>query len=260
MRLLATALLLSLALPSPPAAQEITVYAAASLTDAFTELAPLLAQGSAPVRVRFNFAGSQQLAVQLEQGAPADVFAAADQRWMAYLTERKLTAGAPRIFAHNWLVVILPASNPAGIRGLEDLSRPGVKLVVGADAVPVGKYTREVIKRLGQRQGFPPDYAGKVLASVVSQEENVKSVLAKVQLGEADAGFVYRSDVTGRIAPSIRVLDIPEDANVLASYPGAVLAGSADPAGARAFVSLLLGPRGQEVLARHGLLPADAMP
>jgi molybdate transport system substrate-binding protein len=259
-------LLLSVAAATTPAApetsrpREITVYAAASLTEAFLELAPPLEQGSAPVRVRYNFAGSQQLAVQLEQGARADVFASADQRWMDYLVERKLTAGVPRIFAHNRLVAILPASNPAGIRGLEGLSRRGVKLVVGAAAVPIGRYTREVIRRLERQKGLPPDYADKVLANVVSEEENVKSVVAKVQLGEADAGIVYRSDVTSRVAPTVRVLEIPEDANVLASYPVAVLAGSRDPAGARAFVALLLGPHGREVLARHGLVPAGTTP
>jgi molybdate transport system substrate-binding protein len=258
--------LLSLAVATTSGAQErirpreITVYAAASLTDALLELAPLLEQGSAPTRVRYNFAGSQQLAVQLEQGARADVFASADQRWMDYVAERKLTAGAPRIFAHNQLVAILPASNPGGIHGLQDLSRPGVKLVVGAEAVPIGKYSREVIRRLGRQQGFPPDYADKVLANVVSEEENVKSVVAKVQLGEADAGIVYRSDVTSRVAPSVTVLEVPEDANVLASYPVVVLAGSSDPAGARAFVTLLLGPDGREVLARHGLVPAGTTP
>ena len=257
---------LSLAIATTATAQErsrpgeITVYAAASLTDAFLELAPLLEGGSAPTRVRYNFAGSQQLAVQLEQGARADVFASADQRWMDYVAERKLTADAPRIFAHNRLVAILPAANPGGIRGLRDLSRPGVKLVVGAEAVPIGRYTREVIRRLARQEDLPPDYEDKVLANVVSEEENVKSVVAKVQLGEADAGIVYRSDLTPRVAPSLTVLEIPGDANVLASYPVAVLAGASDPAGARAFVALILGHRGRKVLARHGLIPAGTTP
>ena len=240
--------------------REITVYAAASLTDAFQELGTLMERDSAPTRVRYNFAGSQQLAVQLEQGAKADVFASADQRWMDYVQERRLTAGAPRVFAHNRLVAILPKSNPGRIHELQDLAREGVKLVVGAEAVPVGKYTREMIRRLEQRAGFPPAYGEKVVANVVSQEENVKSVVAKVQLGEADAGIVYRSDVTSRVASAVTVLEIPEDANVLASYPVAVLAGSSDPAGARAFVTLLLGSHGREVLARHGLVPAGTTP
>jgi molybdate transport system substrate-binding protein len=242
------------------APREITVYAAASLTDAFGELGKLMEQDSLPTLVRYNFAGSQQLAVQLEQGAKADVFASADQRWMDYVRERHLTAGPSKFFAHNRLVVILPKSNPGHVRELQDLARRGVKLVVGAEAVPVGKYTREMFRRLERRPGFPPAYGDNVLANVVSQEENVKSVVAKVQLGEADAGVVYRSDVTPRVAPSVTVLEIPDDANVLASYPIAVLSGTADSVAARAFLALLLGPEGRRVLARHGLTPAETMP
>jgi molybdate transport system substrate-binding protein len=263
---LASMLLLSLtAVPAlgtqtSAAPREITVYAAASLTDAFSELGKLMEQDSLPTRVRYNFAGSQQLAVQLEQGAKADVFASADPRWMDYVQERHLTAGPSKIFAHNRLVVILPKSNPGHVRELQDLARRGVKLVVGAEAVPVGKYTREMFHRLERRPGFPPAYGDNVLANVVSQEENVKSVVAKVQLGEADAGVVYRSDVTPRVAPSITVLEIPDDANVLASYPIAVLSGTADSVAARAFLALILGPEGRRVLARHGLTPAETMP
>jgi molybdate transport system substrate-binding protein len=242
------------------APREITVYAAASLTDAFGELGKLMEQDSLPTLVRYNFAGSQQLAVQLEQGAKADVFASADQRWMDYVRERHLTAGPSKIFAHNRLVVILPKSNPGHVRELQDLARRGVKLVVGAEAVPVGKYTREMFRRLERRPGFPSAYGDNVLANVVSQEENVKSVVAKVQLGEADAGVVYRSDVTPRVAPSVTVLEIPDDANVLASYPIAVLSGTADSVAARAFLALLLGPEGRRVLARHGLTPAETLP
>lgn len=265
MRRLGLAVLLSLAAAgsdgqeSSPS-REITVYAAASLTDTFVELASLLERGPAGVRVRYNFAGSQQLAVQIEQGARADVFASADQRWMDYVVERGLTAGPPRIFAHNRLVAILPKANPAGIRGLGDLARHGVKLVIAAEAVPAGGYTRRMLRRLSDRPGFGASYAGEVLANVVSQEENVKSVVAKVQLGEADAGIVYRSDVTPRVASSLTVLEIPPEANMVASYPVAVLAASRDPASAKAFVALLLGPPGQDLLARHGLIPPDAAP
>ena len=210
--------------------------------------------------MRFNFAGSQQFALQLEQGARADVFASADQRWMEYAQEKKLTDGEPRIFAHNRLVVIVPQTNPGRIRRPEDLAKRGIKLVVGAEAVPVGKYTREAIQNLATQRGFPSGYAERVLGNVVSQEENVKSVVAKVQLGEADAGFVYRSDVTREVARYLTVLDIPEDANVLASYPIAVVAGSENAGAARAFVDLVTGPEGKRVLAKHGLIPAGDTP
>ena len=262
-------LLVSLLLALPGAAtllgqersgREITVYAAASLTDAFLELGALMQRAPSGTRVRFNFAGSQQLAIQLEQGASADVFASADQRWMRYAEDRGLTAGPAAIFAHNRLVVIVPRTNPADIGRLEDLARPGIKLVVGAEAVPAGRYTRETIRRLSSQPGFPPDYGARVLANVVSEEENVKAVVAKVLLGEADAGVAYRSDVTPRVAGGLTVLEIPAEVGVVASYPVAVLGSARDSAAARAFVRLLLGAEGRAVLARHGLVPADTTP
>src|SRR5207247_7756162 len=135
---------------------------------------------------RLNLAGSQQLAAQIEQGARADLFASADARWMAYLATRDLLDGAPRVFARNRLVVIVPRTNPARIGRLQDLARRGVKLVLGAPAVPVGQYSREALRNLSRIDGFGADYARRVLANLVSEEENVKSVVGKVQLGEAD--------------------------------------------------------------------------
>jgi molybdate transport system substrate-binding protein len=258
--------LLAALLAAPLTAQEsapaggVTVFAAASLTAAFRELGPVLSAQRQGAPVRFNFAGSQQLAVQLEQGARADVFASADQRWMEYVQASKLTEGEPRIFAHNRLVVIVPKSNPGRIRQLPDLARRGIKLVVGAETVPVGKYSRDAIQNLSRQREYPSGYSERVLANIVSQEENVKSVVAKVQLGEADAGLAYRSDVSPQVARYLTVLEIPDDANVVASYPIAVLAGSGDADGARAFVALVLSPEGQKVLAKHGLMPVSTTP
>jgi molybdate transport system substrate-binding protein len=238
----------------------VTVFAAASLTDAFEELGALFQRGHPETTVRFNFAGSQQLAAQLEHGASADVFASADHRWMAQVERLGLALGEPVIFAHNRLVVVLPAQNPARIERLEDLTRPGLKLVLAADAVPAGRYSREVLRNLSGRPGFGPDYERRVLANVVSEEENVKGVVAKVQLDEADAGVVYRSDVTRGLAAKLRVLDIPAAANIVASYPIVVLAASGAPDAARAFVALIRGVEGRATLARHGLTPPPAAP
>jgi molybdate transport system substrate-binding protein len=243
-----------------PAPAVLTVFAAASLTDAFEELGALFQRGHPGITVRFNFAGSQQLAAQLEHGASADVFASADQRWMAEVQRQGLPAGEPVIFAHNRLVVVLPAENPARIERLEDLARPGLKLVLAADAVPAGRYSREVLRKLSRRPGFASDYERRALANVVSEEENVKGVVAKVQLGEADAGLVYRSDVTPGIARRLRVLDIPAAANIVASYPIVALAASGHPAAARAFVELARGPDARAILAKHGLMPPPAAP
>jgi len=238
----------------------VTVFAAASLSDAFEDLGALFQRGHPGTAVRFNFAGSQQLAAQLEHGASADVFASADQRWMARVRSLGLAAGEPVVFAHNRLVVVLPAENPARIERLEDLARPGLKLVLAADAVPAGRYSRAVLRNLSRRPGFGSDYERRALANVVSEEENVKGVVAKVQLGEADAGLVYRSDVTWGIVAKLRVLDIPAAANVVASYPIVVLSGTGAPGAARAFVELIRGAGGRAALARHGLTPPAAAP
>ena len=240
--------------PAPSAT--LNVYAAASLTEAFQELGLSLQQSHPGLTVRFNFAGSQQLALQIQQGAPADVFASADQRWMSSVVEKGQVDGEPAVFARNRLVAIVPRTNPARIGRLEDLARRGTKIVLAAEAVPVGKYSREALGKLAGAEGYPEDYHHRVLANVVSQEENVKSVVAKVQLGEADAGIVYRSDVTPSVARYVKVFEIPDPYNSIATYPIAVLKSAGNAQAARDFIALVTSPQGQAVLQRHGLLPA----
>lgn len=239
-------------------AGNLTVFAGASLTEAFTVLGKVLEQRNPSLRVTQSFAGSQQLATQIEQGARADVFASADQRWMDYLQQRGLVAGTVREFARNRLVVIVPRSNQARITRLQDLANPGVKVVLAADAVPVGRYSREALEKLNRAPGFPQDYAQRVLRNVVSEEENVRGVVAKVQLGEVDAGIVYRSDVTPATAEWVQVLDIPDRYSVVASYPMAVLKAASNPDAAAAFVSLVLSSLGQRVLRDNNLIPVVA--
>ena len=240
-----------------PASEEraLTVFAAASLADAFTELGHRLEQQRPGLAVRFNFAGSQQLAMQIEQGGRPDVFASADERWMTYVSDRHLVSAEPAVFARNRLVVIVPRTNPARIGRLRDLARGGVKLILAADAVPVGRYSRTVLQNLSRDPSYGGSFAQRVIGNVVSEEENVKSVVGKVQLGEGDAGMVYRSDVTPAVARRVRMLEIPEDANVLASYPIAIVEGAPAPVAARAFIDLVLSPEGQRVLERRGLIP-----
>lgn len=236
----------------------LRVFAAASLADAFAELTREFERTHPGLAVQLNLAGSQQLATQLEQGATADVFASADSRWMDHVRVRSLLVGEPHRFARNRLVVIVPQANPGRITRLQDLARPGVKLVLGARAVPVGRYSREMLQNLVRVPGFDLDFARRVMANVVSEEENVRAVAGKVQLGEADAGIVYRSDVTPALARSVRVLEIPAGANVTASYPIAVLRAASQPQAARDFVALVLSPAGQRVLEGHGLIPGNA--
>jgi molybdate transport system substrate-binding protein len=230
------------------------VFAAASLSEAFADIAHEFERAHPGTRVLLELAGSQQLVAQIEQGAAADVFASADPRWMDELKDHGL-ALAPVTFARNRLVVIVPRTNPARIGRLQDLARPGVKIVLGAEAVPVGTYSREVLENLSRTVGFEASFSRRVLANVVSEEENVKSVVGKVQLGEADAGLCYRSDVTPPVARFVRVFTIPDSANVLATYPIAVLGASAHAEAAKAFVALVTSPHGQELLRRRGLIP-----
>lgn len=241
-----------------PARSTLTVFAAASLTNAFNALADTLQRRQPGLRIDINYAGSQALALQIEQGAPADVFASADDRWMAVVRDSGWITGESRIFAHNDLVLIVPKRNPARIVRLQDLARDGVKLVVAEDAVPAGHYARMAMATLGQMTGYPSGYSQRVLRNVVSNEDNVKGVVAKVQLGEADAGIVYVSDLTPSVARHVSRIELPEAANPRADYPIAVLRQSRNATMARAFVELVLSPTGQAVLKASGFIPVRA--
>lgn len=230
----------------------LTVFAAASLTDAFTEIGAAFEDTNPGVTVTFNFAGSQGLRTQIEEGARADVFASANTREMDTLVSNGFVAqDAPLLFLTNQLVVILPADNPAGIVSLEDLAKPGMKLVFAAEEVPVGRYSREALDLMNATYGA--GFKDKVLANVVSNEDNVKQVVAKVQLGEADAGIVYTSDAIA--APELQTIDIPVEVNVLAVYPIAALNESANAEISEAFIAYVLSDEGQAVLAKWGFGP-----
>ncbi|MCE9628013.1 MAG: molybdate ABC transporter substrate-binding protein, partial [Candidatus Eisenbacteria bacterium] len=207
--------------------------------------------------VVLNLAGSQQLASQLAMGAEADVFASADERWMDVVQGKGLLAGEPAVFAHNTVVLIVPRTNPARITKLQDLAKRGVKLALALESVPVGRYSRESLALLAKLPGYTPDFAARVLANGVTEEENVKAVATKVQLAEVDAGFVYASDVTGSLARYVRVLELPQAARVPATYPIAITKASRNAALAQAFVDLVRSAEGQRVLTSHGLLPAE---
>jgi molybdate transport system substrate-binding protein len=226
-----------------------TILAAASLAKPFEEAGRILRGRGVPVR--FSFAGSQQLAMQAAV-PQSDAFASADQRWMEHVVERGRVEGAPVVFAHNRLCVIVPHRNPARIWRLEHLARPRVRLVLAADMVPAGRYARAMLAKLARAPGFPNDYARLVLANTASAEDNVQAVVAKVRLGEADAGIVYRSDVNGAVARHVRVLEIPSEHNVVATYPIAVLRDAPHAGIARQFVAFLRSREGRRLLERHG--------
>ncbi|MGE5140958.1 MAG: molybdate ABC transporter substrate-binding protein [Rudaea sp.] len=229
----------------------ITVLAAASLTEAFQEIAAAFEQEHAGVAVRFSFAGSQQLRSQIEQGAQADVFASADAENMQPLATARLLTGQPRVFALNKLEVITPPANPANVRSLKDLARPGVKLVIADSNVPAGRYAVQALDKMSASPEFGPDWKSRVLERVVSRETNVRAVATKVSLGEADAGIVYDTDIRA-VAGRVTVIPIPSEFNVVAEYPLARLKSSGQPALADAFVDLILSDRGRAILKAHG--------
>jgi molybdate transport system substrate-binding protein len=224
----------ALAVPTTTAAGGgITVYAAASLTAVFPRI------DRAP---RYSFAGSDQLALQLQQGAPADVYAAASPKYAELLYHNGLVR-KPSVFATNKLVVIIPRSNPGRVKSVYDLRRSGLRVVIGDKSVPVGSYTRQILDALG--------ITADVTKNVVSEETDVKGIVAKVALGEADAGFVYVTD-SRPVAAKVRVVALPAWAQPPIRYEIAVVAASAKQSAARAFVKKVLSRRGRLLLKRAG--------
>ncbi len=222
---------------------KITVFAASSLTATFQEIGKEFEAAHDGVTVDFNFAGSSDLVAQIQQGAPADVFASADQANMDKLTADNLQGSDPQTFASNTLKIAVPPGNPAGVTGLADLAKPGLKLVICAPDVPCGAATAQVAESAG------------VELSPVSEEQSVTDVLGKVASGEADAGLVYVTDVQGA-GDSVEGVEFPESANAVNVYPIATIADSDEPDLAQAFVDLVLGATGQGILQAAGFAPA----
>lgn len=242
-------------LVAPVKAARITVFAAASLTDAFTEIAKVFRERYPDVELSLNFAGSQVLASQILLGARADIYASANPESMARLVNAGLVDEREVfLFARNRLALVIPSSNPGQLTRLQDLARPNLKLVMGHPGVPVGRYTLLLLDSLAGRPEFGPDFKRAVLKNVVSEEQDVKFVLFKVAMGEADAGFVYVSDLRGKPASRFISLSIPKEANPLARYLVARLKEGNSPGSLHSFIHLLLSKRAQQALSRHGFL------
>ncbi len=230
------------------------MFAASSLTDAFNDIGKEFQAAYPGTKVVFNFGGSPALRTQLEQGAKADVFASANQAEMDKAKQSGVASGSDNVFAKNSLAVIVPKSNPAGIAAVRDLAKPNVRLVTAAPEVPVGVYTQDMLDKMSRDPAYGADFKQKVNANVVSREPNVRQVVAKVVLGEADAAVVYTTDVTPDVIPNIKFIYVPGPYNVLATYPIAVTNQPINVAGANVFVAFVLGPKGQEVLKKWGFL------
>ncbi|MBV8713467.1 MAG: molybdate ABC transporter substrate-binding protein [Chloroflexi bacterium] len=237
-----------------PVSGEIVVFAASSLTDVFQDMATAFQQANPNAKLTFNFGASSQLATQLGQGASADVFASADTVQMDNAKKSGAVTGQDRVFAGNRLVLITPKDNPAHITGVKDLANDGVKFVTAQPSVPIGTYTAQMLDKANADPAYGAGFKDKVAANTVSQEDNVRQVVSKVQLGEADAAIVYSTDPTPQVRDQLNIIQVPDPLQTLASYPIAVAKGN-NSTGGEAFVSYVLGPDGQATLAKWGFLP-----
>jgi molybdate transport system substrate-binding protein len=239
---------------APPEAVELTVFAAASLGDALTEVKTAYEAAHDDVSLLLGFNASSALRTQIAAGAPADVFLSADTANPQALADAGLTAGPPVSFAGNRLAIVVPSENPASIAGPEDIGRPGVRVVAAGEEVPITIYAARAVSMLAELPGYPDDFAARYAANVVSREDSVASVLTKIELGEGDAGIVYATDAA--TSREVVTIPMPDQASVAATYAGVVVRDSAHPDAAHAFLEWLAGPDGQAILAEFGFITA----
>jgi molybdate transport system substrate-binding protein len=228
------------------------VFGAASLKGALDKATAAYEAAYPGTTVSVSTDSSSALETQIEQGAPADVFLSADITTPKKLVDAGLADGAAVPYAGNKLTVIVPTTNPAGIQTPADLAKPGIKVIAAGDEVPITKYAKLLIDNLAKETGYPSDFASKVAANVASKEDNVKAVVAKVELGEGDAGIVYVTDA--KPSTKVMTIDLPDRANVPATYAGVVVRASKDAVAARSFLDWFAGPAGQAILAEYGFL------
>jgi len=241
--------------PSPSGSVELTVYGASSLKGALDAVKIAYSAVGPGVTLTIATDASSTLRTQIEQGAPADVFLSADQSNPKALVDAGLADGTAVDFAGNLLTVIVPAANPAGIVTPADLAKSGTKVIAAGKDVPITKYATQVVTKLAAQPGYPAGFAAAYDANVVSREDNVKAVVAKIELGEGDAAIVYGTDA--KASTKVKTIEIPAAANVPATYAGLVVKASAHAAAAHAFLTWLAGADGQQVLAGFGFLPAS---
>jgi len=241
---------------SPSATVEaapLTIYGAASLKAALDQVKTAWETAHPGSTLTISTDSSAALETQIEQGAPADVFLSADTANPKKLTDKVLADGPAVSFAGNVLTVIVPTANPAGIATPADLAKSGVKVIAAGDDVPITKYANEVVANLAKLSGYPAGFAAAYAANVASKEDNVKVVVAKIELGEGDAGVVYATDA--KASTEVMTIAIPDAANVPATYAGVVVAASTHRAAAHAFLDWVVGADGQKILAGFGFGP-----
>ena len=240
------------ALTGGPAAA-LTIYGAASLKGALEQLKASYETGHPGTTLTISTDSSAALRTQIEQGAPADVFLSADISNPKKLVDSGLTDGDQVAFAGNLLTIVVPTANPAKIATPADLARTGVKIVAAGDEVPITTYAKQVVGLLVELPGYPAGFAAAYAANVVSREDNVKALIAKVELGEGDAGIVYATDAMA--STKVRTIEIPAQANIPATYAGVVVKASRNVAAAHAFLDWIGGPDAQLILKQLGFIP-----
>ena len=239
---------------SPAAASvNLTIYAAASLKAALAKATTAYEAANPGTTLAISTDSSAALETKIEQGAPADVLLSADTANPQKLVDKGLAAGSITKFAGNLLTVIVPMANPAGIQTPADLAKAGIKVIAAGDAVPITKYATQLVANLAKQPGYPADFAARYSANIASKEENVAAVVAKIELGEGDAGIVYVTDA--KTSTKVTTVAVPDAANVPATYGGVVVKASPNAAAAQAFLAWLAGPDGQAILASFGFLP-----
>jgi molybdate transport system substrate-binding protein len=232
----------------------LTILAASSLTDAFAELGKIFEQQNPGTTVKTSLGASSELLAQIQQGAPADVFASAAQEEMNSAVKDGLVAGKPEIFVKNREIIMVPKNNPANIKGLEDFSKPNVKLVLAAKDVPAADYALEILGKANKEYGA--GFKQEVLSNVVSREADVRASVNRVVLGDADATFGYKSDYTPDIRDKVNVITIPPNLTIIATYPIAALKDAKEPGLAKKWVDLVTSKEGQKVLKKWNFEPA----
>jgi len=242
-----------------PGETTLTVFTAASLTGAFTDIGKAYEAENENVRVDLIFDGSQALRTQIEQGANPDIFVSASEKHMKALQDGGLMDdNTVTVFLGNSMALIVPAENPAGITGLADLAEPGTKIVIGTKDVPFGDYTRQVLDKMAADPAYGEAYREAVMNNVISEETAVSSVVPKLTLGEADAAFVYKSDVSKDDLEKVTRIEVPAEYNVMATYPLGILADSPHKTEAETFIAFVRGPDGSAILTEYGFDPIPA--
>ena len=230
----------------------LTIYGAASLKGVLDKVKTAYETANPGTTLTISTDSSATLETQIEQGAPADVFLSADTTNPKKLVDKGLAEGAVVAFAGNKLTVIVPTANTAGIKTPADLAKNGVKVIAAGDAVPITKYATQLVANLAKEAGYPAGFAAKYTANIASKEDNVKAIVAKIELGEGDAGIVYVTDAKASI--KVTTVDVPETANVSATYAGVVVKASKNAVAAQAFLTWFAGPDGQAILSSFGFV------